>query len=724
VTNIPTTAVSRKFKSNCMQKSSIYRSLILGVICLSITLFCYRYWDTFRLFTIAEDIAANFRIKYGDPCEFDPDMFEYVGIDQSKYDGEFFDVLAIPEAERTREEQIMAHVAENGYPWSRAVWAEFIDKVMAAGARGVIMDIVFPSEGDGDAEFARVLEKYRPNVVVGSLIEDTGDSAVFLTPSPTLVPYDEFGDNSEDERVGLVNIFPDDNGEFRHGVYNFTMWDIYQRRFPPEVAAAIGDMGKDVILESLAARAAVLMGKGDNLPPVSESPAIRFTGKPESHFKMVPLSRFLLPKEFKSKFADSGRLKGKLVLIGPYANFFHDEHPTPLGIMKGPEYHLHMINAALHDRFIDEMTLQENKLIVLAAGLLTVVMTFAVRYSLRFVLGLALSIGYACLVFWLYNTKDVMVGAAVVPMLLTNSSNLLTLALESFWAWLDKRDFEATMGRYFSPAVMKEVRENPGSLDAKSADVTLLLTDLRNSTPLAEQLGPKGMFALLNQVFEAQIDAIMGELGNLEHFLGDQFLSYWGAPNDQPDGPDQSLRAARDLIIRMDKVRQLQPPEVQKIFGYGVALHNGPALVGNKGSEKKMEYGLVGDTINEAARIEALTKYYGTQLLVSQELFSRLSDPGLHRLVDRVIVKGKSEPVVLYELECLRTHPKFKEIAKEFEAAFQLYEAGRFEEAKAAARKLVDEFDDGPSKVVVERCDELLANPPSDWQGVWKMTSK
>jgi adenylate cyclase len=87
-------------------------------------------------------------------------------------------------------------------------------------------------------------------------------------------------------------------------------------------------------------------------------------------------------------------------------------------------------------------------------------------------------------------------------------------------------------------------------------------------------------------------------------------------------------------------------------------------------------------------------------------------------------VKGKSEPVVLYELKCLNTHPKFKEITKEFEAAFQLYEEGKFAEAKAAAQKLIDEYDDGPSKVVVDRCEQLLAEPPTDWDGVWKMTSK
>ena len=709
-----------------MDKRLIIRKLTLGLISLALAGFCYQYWETFKWFTAIETFAQDFRLRSGRWCPLDTNHFEYIGIEQSKYDGRFHQILDIPEDELTPDQQILREVSVKGYPWSRAVWATFVERVMSAGARCVIMDIVFPNEGAGDEEFARVLEKYKPRVVVGSMFEEVDDSTIFLTPSPSIIPMDMFGENSEDERVGLVNIYPDEDGYFRRGIYLPSMWDMYQKLLPPEVAANMGDLGKDVVLESLAARATQLMGKEEKLPEVSVAPMIRFTGPPEARFKVVSLDRVLDPDVWQTEFVDKGRVKDKLVLVGPYANFFHDEHSTPFGIMKGPEYHLNMINAALHGEFIDELTIEQNKWIVLGAGFLTICMTLLMkRYILRFVLGMAMTVGYGVVVMSYYNRADgLMIGAVAVPMILVNTNNVLTLALESFWAWLDKRDFEATMGRYFSPAVMKEVRENPGSLDAKSADVTLLLTDLRNSTPLAEKLGPKGMFGLLNQVFEAQIDAIMNELGNLEHFLGDQFLSYWGAPNDQPDGPNQSLRAARDLIIRMDKVKQLQSPEVRKIFGYGVALHTGHALVGNKGSEKKMEYGLVGDTINEAARIEALTKYYGTQLLVSEELFKRLSNPGLHRIVDRVIVKGKSEPVVLYELECLNTHPKFKEITREFEAAFKLYEEGRFEEAKAAARKLVEEFDDGPSKVVVDRCEQLLAEPPADWNGVWKMTSK
>ncbi len=235
-----------------------------------------------------------------------------------------------------------------------------------------------------------------------------------------------------------------------------------------------------------------------------------------------------------------------------------------------------------------------------------------------------------------------------------------------------------TMGLYFSPRVLDVVLSDPGSMQPRRAEVVLLLTDLRNSTPLAESLGPKGMFELLNKVFEAQTGAIMSEEGNLEHFLGDQFLSYWGAPQKQPDAADRAARAAMKLIRAMEDLRTGLSPEVQKLFGYGVALHSGSVLVGNKGSALRLDYGLVGDTVNEAARVESLTKYYGVKLLVTRDAFAQFNPQGARRLIDRVIVKGKSEPVELFECENPCTAKAYPAICEAYKAAYDEYFFGRF----------------------------------------------
>jgi adenylate cyclase len=281
-----------------------------------------------------------------------------------------------------------------------------------------------------------------------------------------------------------------------------------------------------------------------------------------------------------------------------------------------------------------------------------------------------------------------------------------------------------TMSLYFSPRVLDAVLADPGSMDPRRADVTLLLTDLRNSTPLAELLGPIGMFNLLNRVFEVQTEAIMGEDGNLEHFLGDQFLSYWGAPQAQPGGADHAARAALKLIRGMEGVRESLAAEVKALFGYGVALHSGSVLVGNKGSSRRLDYGLVGDVVNEAARVEALTKMYGAKLMATRETLDQLATQGERRLLDRVIVKGKSTPVDLYELENPCIPANYAELCRRYEAAHRDYQEGRFGKAREAFEVLASEFGDGPSKLLAARCAQLIERPPAAWEGVWSLENK
>lgn len=717
------------------------RTLILGAITLILSaLFFLKTGNKTGFnraypFRVLEDSIQDKMSVAGRKSAIDPDMFEYIGIDEVSYEGRFFQVQEKNQEtpdQMTRDDYIMLNVAEKTMgQWSRSVWAEFADRIMSAGARCLVIDIRFgidPERLRGDTNLAEVIQKYAPNIIIGSEFLNSEANMKVSGPPLSVIP-DPFLDTSQNESVGLINIFPEDDGKVRRGVYQFSDHDRYRalwddQEADPNPADTLGDLGKDVVYPSLSARAAKVMGYESNLPPVSARPLIRFSGGP-GVFVMNSIAHILDPDVYRTKWKENGRLKDKLVLVGPHNSLFQDKHDTPFGSMPGPEYHMHMINAAIQGEFIDETSEETDQLIVLCTGFLVILLTLLMKkYFVRFFLGLALSVGFLWFVWWQYNDQNFLIGSIGVPLVLLNTSNVITLAIQSIWTYADKREFEGTMGKYFSPAVMEEVMNNPGSLDAKSATVTLLLTDLRNSTPLAERLGPGGMFKLLNQIFEAQTDAIMDNEGQLEHFLGDQFLSYWGAPYDQPDGPNQSLQAARELIKGMEKVKEIQEPEVKAIFGYGVALHCGFALVGNKGSEKKMEYGLVGDTINEAARIEALTKYYGAQLLVSQEIFTQLTQPGRHRLIDRVIVKGKSEPVVLYELEQSKSPDNFDAIIASFNSGFADYSDGKFEEAKAKFQKLIDEHDDGPSKAMLSRCEHLIANPDPDWKGVWKMESK
>ena len=250
------------------------------------------------------------------------------------------------------------------------------------------------------------------------------------------------------------------------------------------------------------------------------------------------------------------------------------------------------------------------------------------------------------------------------------------------------------------------------------------MTDLRNSTSIAETLGPNGTFQLLNQVFETQTKAIMAEDGSMEHFLGDQFLSYWGAPDPQPDATDRAFRAALSLIAGMEELRPKLDPKVKTLFGYGVALHSGTALIGNKGSAQRLDYGLVGDLINSAARVESLTKHYGVLFLITREAYAKLGTPPLTRLVDKVLVKGKTLPLELLDVRHPFSPDYFEKIAEQYNAAFIAYERGDFAEAEEKFAALRDGEQDKPSALMAARCRALRADPPNDWNGIYELKTK
>jgi adenylate cyclase len=250
----------------------------------------------------------------------------------------------------------------------------------------------------------------------------------------------------------------------------------------------------------------------------------------------------------------------------------------------------------------------------------------------------------------------------------------------------------------------------------------VLLTDLRNSTPLSELLGTEGMLSLLNRIFAVENSAVFAEEGSMEKPVGDQFLAYWGAPDPQLDAADRALRAAMSVIERMHDLTETFDSTIKELFGYGLALHRGESLIANIGSPQFFHYGPVGDLMNATARVESLTKYYGVLAFATLEFCKHLSQQPDTRMVDRVVVKGKSVPLELFELRHKFSAENFDKIARNYSEAFALYQEGRFAEAERQFVAL--SAYDRPSKVLAQRCAELARSSPPEWNGVFIMAAK
>jgi class 3 adenylate cyclase/CHASE2 domain-containing sensor protein len=341
---------------------------------------------------------------------------------------------------------------------------------------------------------------------------------------------------------------------------------------------------------------------------------------------------------------------------------------------------------------------------------------------------------WSLVLWWFFGMVALFATAAAVLLLM----NLVVPSIATAGLWtlativeigrrhtsefMQRQRLRYTMGLYFSPRVLNDVLKNPGRLEPKRLEITVLLTDLRNSTALAELLGTEGMLNLLNRVFTVENSAVFAEDGSMEKPVGDQFLAYWGAPDPQPDAADRALCAAQTLIEGMHELSETFDAQTHELFGYGIALHAGESLIGNIGSAQFLHYGPVGDLMNATARVESLTKYYGVLAIGTGDFCHRLSRPAEARLIDRVIVKGKSVPLELYELRHKYSMENFLEITERYIEAFALYEEGKFAKAELLFQKL--STSDRASDVLAERCAHLQQQRPSDWNGIFSLTAK
>lgn len=425
-----------------------------------------------------------------------------------------------------------------------------------------------------------------------------------------------------------------------------------------------------------------------------------------------------------SRAANAQPLANAMVLGSYYGAGFGDMGTTSIAANQ-PRVVLHStaLNDLIQKAWLRRTPRWADAAVILALILLGGLATLfrgTLPLLLLWLLGLAICAAVSAISILKMGSVLGLMSAGAVWTVLT----LVELGRRQSHEFIQRLKLRSTMSLYFSPHIMEQVLKNPGSMEPQQAELTVLLTDLRNSTPIAELLGPPGMFQLLNRVFETQTRAILAEDGSMEHFLGDQFLSYWGAPNAQPDAADRAFRAALDLIQGMEALRQNLEPNLKALFHYGVALHSGTALIGNKGSAQRLDYGLVGDLINAAARVESLTKHYGVLFLITREAYARLSVPPNVRLIDKAIVKGKTVPFELLEVKHHHSRDDFDQTLERYNAAFSEYERGAFEKAGQMFESLSVERQDKPSALMAERCRELAADPPADWNGVYQLKTK
>jgi adenylate cyclase len=613
-----------------------------------------------------------------------------------------------------------------GWPWSREVHALLAERLLQAGARVVILDLLFPKPGPGDEALQAAIAKFPGQVLTGSNfvpeVIGPGQEAWSLTlPTSSIIP----DLSPHHPAIGYVNFWPDFDGVVRRVQYAATLEQMQGGRPPDRVTPDVP--------RSLAARAAASVGSAETADLLRPR-LIRLSGPPGT-FTPIPIYQTFVPLYWQRNFGGGSLLRDKIVLIGPAGNWAHDEHATAFGQMPGPELQLNSINALLRQAFLREAPAWSGNLLTALAAAAAWFLTVAIpRTWLR--LGAFVLLGAAFLagIKLAYDQLDTVV-LAIPPLLAFGLAGLGSFIYDYTRETLEKLRVRRTLESYVSKDVVRDVLDNPASylraLGGTRTQVVVLMTDLRGFTTIAEGMDSNQLVTQLNEYLSAMVDDIFAERGSVDKFVGDAILAVWGHLNSS--GPAQDAALAVRAFFRMQASLQRLNADWEKrgmqTLSMGCGVNFGEVIFGNIGSSRKMEPTVIGDTVNVVARLEGLTKDYGHDILLGQAAADLLREAYTLQFIDRVAVKGKTKALDLYTIvgPIGETRDAALETYLEIYARAQTtYRAAAFDDAAALFHKCLEHRPhDQVAAIYIERCASLAANPPAEeWTGVHTATHK
>jgi adenylate cyclase len=296
----------------------------------------------------------------------------------------------------------------------------------------------------------------------------------------------------------------------------------------------------------------------------------------------------------------------------------------------------------------------------------------------------------------------------------------------------EKRKVRGAFQQYLSPEVIRRLLQNPDLVKPRKTDITVMFSDVRGFTTISEKLDAQELAALLNEYLTEMTQIVFRHNGTLDKYIGDAVMAFWGAPFEDPKHATEACHASLEMIARLKEMQNKWRAEGRPVLDIGVGLCTGVASVGNMGSELRYGYTALGDTVNLSSRLEGLNKEYATHILMSETTYAAVEDPLLvFRELDLIRVKGKLQPVTLYELVAARGTPEgdAPDLEKRLEYFAQgraCYRERRWLDAQIIFEKLLERWpEDGPARMYLNRCREyLVAGPEENWDGVYVMTHK
>ncbi|MFN8578212.1 MAG: adenylate/guanylate cyclase domain-containing protein [Candidatus Sericytochromatia bacterium] len=560
----------------------------------------------------------------------------------------------------------------DSWPWPRDYHAKTVELLKSYGAKSVGFDVVFNKlsrEPEKDKIFAEALKKSN-NVILGSMLvggvfSQVTSSSSSVTEAMSYVapdPYEEMLNGNI--KYGLVNFGRDIDKSIREAQLLHPLGDLM-----PTTQTVNNDKEPSLALQVLKTYNPE-MAKSVQEKYAEKPFLINFAG-PAHTYKTISYSNVLKgiflendAKDYKEVFKD------KIVLIGATAEILHDTFTTPftqnyLEQMPGVEIHAATLDTVMNGIEYTRASSTTNILMVVLLGLIgTLTFTF-VNPIIGVASGLALVIGYIGINLFLFLQQRIWLDlVAPIGVLL-----IVFAGIYSYRFFIEEREKRRVRGvfkRYMSPALVEEALKDPSkvpSLDICAKKfITVLFSDIAGFTTMSEKFPPEEVKRVLDEYLTAMTQIVFNNNGILDKYIGDAVMAIYGNVSSS-DNADDAFRCVKTAIEMQDKMKELRQKWVAEgsvAMQIRIGIHSGEALVGNFGSPLKMDYTVIGDTVNTAARLEGLNKDFGSTVMISQSTYELISNNIDVRSLGPAPVKGKSEAIHVYEVLGLSEEGKGK----------------------------------------------------------------
>ncbi len=420
-------------------------------------------------------------------------------------------------------------------------------------------------------------------------------------------------------------------------------------------------------------------------------------------------------------------IAGKIVLVGDTSEVSHDIFTSPIGEVYGIEFLADTIYTLMNNAPIRPAGDFTEILVFAVLFIAFVLVTMIPKYeNALFFLIIALYVAFGFYMYVYHGIAFSMSYSLIACFLTTGIINLYLFMMER----KQKGFIKGAFSQYLSPTVIDQIVENPDMLQlgGEKREMTPFFSDIQGFSTISEGLTPEELVQLLNEYLTAMCDIVSSYHGTIDKFEGDAIIAFWGAPLELPDHATVACHAAIDMQKRNEEMRKTLREQNRPMLYTRIGMSSGPVVVGNMGSADRMDYTMMGDVVNLAARLEGVNKFYQTFTMIPQSTYELAKDDIDTRQLDVIRVVGKKEPISVYEVleRKNQTSSEKSGVVEKFLKALKLYEERNFADASKEFEKvLAIDPDDGPSQTYVKRCGVFLETPPEkDWDGVYTFTEK